>query len=196
MHQSKFVMHLFGVWWILHLLWENKSNVQYPSWTKQWYNSNFFNSNQTFNPLWIQYFVGMCIAIVISLFFNIFLLYLRKIYLHLHIWCMMRIALCTSFSICKGLYAKEAETFHRCTTTQARANIFVRYSMDVKAKEGDWKNVNYHGSISSFKVYLKYGGRCKKPMSDVTDAKTKVVVSWFGQRKFHCSSNFYCLASK
>ena len=23
----KFVMHLFGAWWVLHLLWKNKSNI-------------------------------------------------------------------------------------------------------------------------------------------------------------------------
>ena len=32
--------------------------------------------------------------------------------------------------------AKEAKTFHQCTTTQAKANIFKRYWMDTKDKKG------------------------------------------------------------
>ena len=36
----KFVIHFFSAWWILHLFWgEKKSNMHYPSQTKQWYNS-------------------------------------------------------------------------------------------------------------------------------------------------------------
>ena len=112
--------------------------------------------------LWIQYFVEISIAIVILFFIHDFLLYMRKIYLHLYIWCVIRIALCISFSICKGQYAKEAETFHQCTTIKVGANIFRRYVMNAKDKEGVWEDVNFHGSISSFKVYFKtHGGRRK-----------------------------------
>ena len=60
-------------------------------------------------------FREMGIALVISLFKDLFLLYIRKIYFHLHIQCVVRIALCISFSTCNDQYAKEVETFHQCT---------------------------------------------------------------------------------
>jgi hypothetical protein len=81
LHQPKFMMYHFGAWWVLNLIWENKSNIQYPSHTKQWYNSHLIQ----FNPLWIQNYVGMGLKLVILLFCGIFILYLHKIYLYLYI---------------------------------------------------------------------------------------------------------------
>ena len=49
--------------------------------------------------------------------------------------------------------------------------------MDAKDKEGVWRDFNYHNSISFFKIYFKTHGRgCKKPISDVTEAMTKLMV--------------------
>jgi len=62
----------------------------------------------------------------------------------------MGFALCISFNVCRSQYAKEAETFHHCTTTQATAYIFSRYSMGAKDKEGVWEDVNYYGNIYFF----------------------------------------------
>ena len=89
---------------------------------------------KTFNPLWIQQFIEMGIALMISFCSIFFLLYMRKIYLHLQIQCVIRIALCISFFICNSQYAEKAKTFHQCTTTQVRANIFEKCSMDSKDK--------------------------------------------------------------
>ena len=50
--------------------------------------------------------------------------------------------------------------------------------MNAKDKEGVWKDVNYHGSIFSLKVFFKtHGGWCKQPMFDVRETRIKVVVS-------------------
>ena len=76
---------------------------------------------------------------------NIYLIFQRN-----DIALIMRIALCIYFGVYRLQYAEEAETFHHCTTTQARANIFSRYLMDTKNNEGVWKNVNYHDSIYFF----------------------------------------------
>ena len=51
----------------------------------------------------------------------------------------MWIALCIYFSVHRGQYDKEAEAFHHCIITQPRANIFSRYSMGAKHKEGVWE---------------------------------------------------------
>ena len=77
----------------------------------------------------------------------------------------------------QGQYANKVKTFHQYTTTQTRAIICRRYSMDAKDKEGVWRDFNYHNSISFFKIYFKTHGRgCKKPISDVTEAMTKLMV--------------------
>ena len=125
----------------------------------------------------------MNIAPVIFFLFQDFLIYMRKIDLHLHIQCVIRIALCISFSICNIQYAKKTETFHQCTTIQVKL-ISLRYSMDVKDKERVRKDVNYHGSISSFKVCFEtHGEWCKQPMFDVREVRIKVVVSWFRSKR-------------
>lgn len=113
---------------------KNKSNVQYPSWNKQLYNSKIFNFNQTFNLLYIKYFVEMNIALVISFFFMIFLFYLHKIYLHLHIQYVIRIVLCI---FC--LYARANMPRKPKPSINARANTFRRYSMDAKDKVRVWR---------------------------------------------------------
>ena len=107
----------------------------------------------------------MGIALVILLFFEFFLFYMHKTYLHLHIQCVIRIALCISFSICNGQYAKKAQTFHQCTTTQVRANIIGRYSMDTKDKEG----INFGKMLTIMVAYLLSKFASKHTEGDVSN---------------------------
>ena len=120
----------------------------------------------------------------------------RKIYLHLYVQCMIHIALCIVFFVCNGQYAKKTETFHQCTTTQVRANIFGRYSMDAKHKEGIWKNVNYHGSIFSFIVCFKHMENESSNLCLMSAKSYKNGGIDLGQKEFKCSSNLYYLAIK
>ena len=139
----------------------------------------------------------MGIALVISFFFKIYLFYLRKIYLHLHIRCVIGVALCI---LCIFLYARANMPRKAKPSINAQQPKLGPISLEYiqwppKTRKMFKKLLTILVAFLPLKFASKY---TKEDVRNLCLMSPRPGQKWWyldlGQRMFNAP--FYCLASK